>query len=260
MDKKSLLQYNRQAWNEQVAKKNRWTLPVTPDEIKRARNGDWNIVLTPTKPVSREWFPDFKDQESKVLCLAGSGGQQTPILAAAGASVTAFDNSESQLAQDRMVAERENLKIETVQGDMADLSCFDDESFDMIFHPCSNTFVPDIRPVWNEAYRVLKHGGSMLSGFTNPVRFIFDDPLLEKGKMKVAHKIPYSDLTSISDQQRQKYTDEMEPLCFGHTLTDQIAGQTDVGFRIAGFFEDVYETDDVLSDYIATFIATRAVK
>ena len=151
MDKKSLLQYNRQAWNEQVAKKNRWTLPVTPDEIERARNGDWNIVLTPTKPVPREWFPDFKSQESKVLCLAGAGGQQTPILAAAGASVTVFDNSENQLAQDRMVAERENLKIETVQGDMADLSCFDNESFDMIFHPCSNTFVPDIRPVWKEA-------------------------------------------------------------------------------------------------------------
>lgn len=260
MDKHELLKYNGRAWNAQVANGNQWTVPVSPKEIERARKGDFQIVLTPTKPVPAGWFPDFANSDCKVLCLAGAGGQQGPILAAAGAVVTVFDYSESQLAQDRMVAEANNLQLETVQGDMADLSCFPDESFDLIFHPCSNTFVPDILPVWREAFRVLKTGGEMLSGFTNPARYLFDDPLLEKGVMKVAHKIPYSDLKSIPKEQLQNYIDNNEPLCFGHTLEDQIQGQITAGFRVTGFFEDVYEIDDVLSSYLATFIATRSVK
>ena len=260
MDKSELLKYNGQAWDTQVAKGNRWTVPVSPKEIERARNGDFQIVLTPTKPVPMDWFPDFANSDCKLLCLAGAGGQQGPILAAAGADVTVFDYSEGQLAQDRMVAEANELQLKTVQGDMADLSCFPDQSFDLIFHPCSNTFVPNILTVWREAFRVLKTGGAMLSGFTNPARYMFDDPMLEQGLMQVTHKIPYSDLSSISKTQLQKYIDNNEPLCFGHTLEDQIQGQIAAGFRITGFFEDVYEKDDVLSEYIATFMATRSVK
>jgi 2-polyprenyl-3-methyl-5-hydroxy-6-metoxy-1,4-benzoquinol methylase len=70
-----------------------------------------------------------------VLCLASGGGQQGPILAAAGARVTVFDNSPQQLAQDRFVARREGLTLETVEGDMRDLSVFADVSFDLIVHP-----------------------------------------------------------------------------------------------------------------------------
>src|SRR5580658_7124734 len=98
-----------------------------------------------------------------MLCLASGGGQQGPILAAAGANVTVFDNSPAQLAQDRLVAEREGLVIETVQGDMANLCVFKDARFDLIIHPVSNVFVPDVKPVWREAYRILKPGGALLS-------------------------------------------------------------------------------------------------
>ena len=55
---------------------------------------------------------------------------------------------------------------------MTDLSMFDSESFDLLVHPVSNLYVPDIQPVWQEAYRVLKPGGIMISGFMNPV-FIY---------------------------------------------------------------------------------------
>ena len=56
-----------------------------------------------------------------MLCLASSGGQQGPILAAAGANVTVFDNSPAQLVQDRSVAQREGLRIDTVQEQDAPL-------------------------------------------------------------------------------------------------------------------------------------------
>ncbi len=41
-------------------------------------------------------------------------------------------------------------------------------SFDFIFHPFSNGYVDNVLPVWREAYRVLKPGGTMIAGFINP--------------------------------------------------------------------------------------------
>jgi SAM-dependent methyltransferase len=249
--------YNRTAWDHQVRTGNRWTVPVGPDVTAAARRGDWQIVLTPTIPVPRSWFPPPAGLD--VLCLASGGGQQGPVLAAAGATVTVFDNSPAQLARDREVADRDGLTITTVEGDMRDLSAFADGSFGLIFHPCSNGFVPDIRPVWREAARVLRPGGILLAGFTNPVLCLFDDEKMSRGEFVVRHRIPYSDLTSLTDEERRRYTDKGEPLCFGHTLGDQFGGQLDAGLVLTGFYEDGGDGWP-LSEYIPCFIATRAVK
>lgn len=41
---------------------------------------------------------------------------------------------------------------------MADLSRFADGVFDLIVNPCSTMFVPAVRPIWREAWRVLAAG------------------------------------------------------------------------------------------------------
>jgi SAM-dependent methyltransferase len=248
--------YNREAWDRQVKKGDRWTVPVGPEVIAAARRGEWSVVLTPNKPVPREWFGDLAGKQ--VLCLAGAGGQQAPVFAAAGARVTVLDNSPAQLGQDRLVAEREGLELRLVEGDMRDLSAFADGSFDLVFHPVSNCFVDTIRPVWREAYRVLRPGGALLSGFGNPVIFLFDPELEKQGVMQLKYKMPYSDFTSLTDAERARYGDE--PLCVAHSLEDQLGGQTDAGFAITGFFEDKHVAGDRLSEYLPGFIATRAVK
>jgi SAM-dependent methyltransferase len=144
---------------------------------------------------------------------------------------------------------------------MADLSMFADESFDLIFHPVSNLFVPDVRPVWAEAFRVLRNGGTLLAGFVNPVVYIFDLELAEQqGILEVKYALPYSDLASLSEEERQRYVDNEEPFEFGHTLEDQIGGQCDAGLVITGFYEDYNAPSDPLSRVMPTFIATRAVK
>jgi len=121
--------YNREAWNARVEQGNTWTVPVSSETIAEARAGNWTILLTPTKPVPRGWFPtDLHGVD--ILCLACGGGQQGPILAAAGANATVLDNSPRQLEQDRLVALRENLHITTVEGDMADLTHFTVKSFE----------------------------------------------------------------------------------------------------------------------------------
>jgi SAM-dependent methyltransferase len=253
-----ILSYNREAWNHQVADGNPWTVPVSSEEIAAGRQGIVSLLLTPTKPVPRGWYPTL--EEAKVLCLASGGGQQGPILAAAGADVTVFDNSPAQLAQDRLVAEREGLNLKTIQGDMADLSVFPDNYFNLIFHPVSNVFVPDVRPVWREAFRVLKPGGRLLAGFTNPLLYLFDNELLEnQRKLEVRHSIPYSDLESLSEQELQEYKSQGYPLEFSHTLQEQIGGQLDAGFILVGFYEDADPTT-ILAEYIPTFIATYALK
>jgi SAM-dependent methyltransferase len=249
--------YNRTAWNNNVARGNRWTIPVGPEVTADAREGRWKIVLTPTKPVPPHWFPDL--QGLAVLCLASGGGQQGPILAAAGARVTVFDNSPRQLEQDRFVADRDGLTIATVEGDMADLSAFAEGTFGLIVHPISNCFVPDVRKVCDETFRVLQPGGVLMAGFLNPIRFLFDDEKAERAMFEVRHAIPYSDLTSIDDAERRRYTDEGEALLFGHTLADQIGGQLDAGFVLTALYEDG-DPSHPLTKYVPWCIATRAVK
>src|SRR4051794_27576814 len=121
--------YNRKAWDARAAKGNRWTAPVSADEIAAARRGDWHVVLTPTRPVPRAWFGELKGRD--VLCLASGGGQQGPILAAAGARVEVLDLSPAQVQRDRAVGEREGLSLTAVEGDMRDLSRFSNETFDL---------------------------------------------------------------------------------------------------------------------------------
>jgi len=173
--------------------------------------------------------------------------------------VTVFDNSPAQLAQDRLVAEREGLKLTTIEGDMRDLSIFADESFDLVFHPVSNIFVPEVLPVWRESYRVLRRGGVLLAGFSNPLMYLFDYELLERGELKVRHKLPYSDLPHLSPEELKRYLEEGEPLEWSHSLEEQVGGQLQAGFLLTGLYEDIDPTS-LVQDYIPTFIATRAVK
>jgi len=252
--------HNRKAWDQSVAEGNRWTLPVSREEVDRARQGDFEILLTPTRPVSADWLPDLKG--TRTLCLAAAGGQQAPLLAAAGALVTVFDNSPGQLAQDRLVAERDGLSLKLVEGDMADLSELGDGSFDLIVHPCANAFVPEVQPVWNECFRVLRPGGELLAGFTNPLRYLFDLERMEQGELEVRNAIPYSDVAHLPPAILQKMIDAGEALEFGHSLEDQIGGQLRAGFVLSGMYEDRYpeQDEDPLSRFMDTFIATRAVK
>jgi SAM-dependent methyltransferase len=173
--------------------------------------------------------------------------------------VTVFDNSPRQLAQDRFVAERESLTLITIEGDASDLRMFADESFDMVFNPVSTVFMPDVRRVWKEAFRVLRDSGTLLAGMMNPVYYIFDLYKADEGLLEVKHSIPYSNLTSLSDEDREEHLESGLPLEFGHSLTDLLGGQLQAGFHITGLYEDLMP-DSPLSKYHPNLIATRAIK
>ena len=249
--------HNRRAWNLNVLRGCPWSIPVDHQTIVAARAGEWELFVTPTRPAPRKWVGEVAGR--KVLCLAGGGGQQGPVLAAAGAEVTVFDHSSAQLGRDRQVAKREGLQIETVEGSMEDLSCFEDEMFDIVVHPVSNCYIPDVRPVWREAARVLRPGGSLLSGFINPITYAFDPEKAAKGVFQVKYKLPFSDVESTTEDYRQNMMEQGEAFQFGHLLETQIGGQIEAGLAIVGFFEDV-QPDAPWLDYVPTVIATCARK
>lgn len=254
------LEHNRRAWNHGAMSDSVWARPVDEATIARARAGTWEVLLTPKTPVPKTWLGGLFGKD--VLCLASGGGQQAPIFAAAGARVVSFDLSDEQLRKDQLVAERDQLSIRCVRGDMTDLNCFDDASFDLIFHPASNVFAPELAAVWRECYRVMRAGGALLSGFMNPGVFLFDhDEADATHQLVVKYSLPYSDQTSLSPAKLQTKLDAREPLEFSHSLTDQIGGQIEAGFVIAGLYEDHWFDDTWLFSNISPVcIATRALR
>ena len=248
--------HNRAAWDREVDSDNEWTKPVGPDVIARARAGDWSVVLIGYEPTPRDWFP-AELAGAEVLCLASGGGQQGPVLAAAGASVTVFDNSPRQLGRDEEVAARDGLAIRTVLGDMRDLSVFPDGRFDLVFNPVSNLFCPELAPVWRESFRVLAPGGILLAGFLNPDVYIFDVAALDRGELTVRHSLPFSSLDLPDAEREAGYGDG--PVKFSHSLTEQIGGQLAAGFTLTDLAEAPHHADPT-AQYMPGYIATRAVK
>lgn len=252
-----VVEHNRTGWNRQAREGCRWSTPVSAEEVADARAGRPRIILTPDTPVPADWLGELKGRD--VLCLASGGGQQAPLLAAAGANVTSFDLSDEQLALDQQVADREGLQLQVVRGDMRDLGVFEDRSFDLIINVTSNVFCPEILPVWRECYRVLRPGGELLAGIMNPAFFMFDHEALDRGEPPVAkYTLPFSDQSSLSKERYEKLVADGEILEFSHSLDDQIGGQIAAGFHIVGFFEDTWEEAKQINYLFPTMINTRA--
>lgn len=255
------LDLNRKFWNRYSRERGPWSQRSPKALIDEARRGKVQIFITTRKEVPSEWLPK-NWRGLKVLGLAAGGGQQMPIIAAAGATVTVLDISEEQLERDREVCADEGLSIETVQGDMRNLSRFQDGQFDLIVNPVSNCFVDDVETVWRECFRVLKPGGVLLSGFNNPVAYALDYEAYEKGELKLKNKIPYSDVTDLPAVLKAARLEKGDAFEFGHSLTSLIGGQIQAGFLISGFYEDEWGTEfkQPIDSILPQFIATRAEK
>ena len=247
-----IVKHNKSAWDNYVDKKDEWIVPVSKEVLEAVEEGKWSVVLTARKSVPKDWFPDLKGL--KVLGLASGGGQQGPVLAKLGAEVCIFDNSEKQLQQDKSLSDKFDLGIKTVQGDMRDLSVFENESFDLIFNPCSILFVDNVLPVWKECFRVLKPNGILMTGLVNPVSFQLDEE-----DLKLIYKQPFSDLHSLPTEKLEALKNNNEALSFGHSWTDQIGGQLEAGFRLTNMYEDDWAGEKI-DEFLPSFLATRAIK
>jgi len=227
-----------------------WGMPIKHEEYIKALNGEWNVLLTPTKYVPKNWFPNIKNK--KLLGLACGGGQQMPIFAALGAYCTVLDFSDKQLESEKYVAEREKYSIDIIKADMTRKLPFADEIFDIIFHPVSNCYVEDVYHIWDECFKILKHGGVLMAGMDNGLNFLFDDD--EKLPLIVSDKLPYNPLKN--KEQYKKLEESDNGIQFSrHTLEEQIGGQLKAGFILKDLYED-YNNTGVLKEYAPTYFAT----
>lgn len=240
-----------------------WGTPVSAENCEKARKGEWDVFLTPTRAVPKDWFLPFAG--AKILGLASGGGQQMPIFSILGAECTVMDLSERQLESERIVAARENYEIEIVKADMTLPFPFADGAFDLIFHPVSNCYIEDVHHTWRECFRVLRTGGVLLSGMDNGFNYLFDED--EAGKpLVVKNALPFNPLKDPTLV--EKLTADDEGIQFSHTFDEQIGGQLKAGFVLTGAYEDYnWEADFEWTEKFATtemgiptFWATKAVK
>lgn len=228
-----------------------WGQPITHEVYEAARNGSWDVVLTPTKPVPHSWFGPLAGK--KVLGLASGGGQQMPIFAALGAECTVLDYSPRQLESEATVAQREGYEIEIIRADMTQPLPFADETFDLIFHPVSNCYVEKVEPIFQECYRVLKHGGILLCGLGNEVNY-----LVNENEDQIIFSMPFNPL--IHEEQRRLLEEEDDGMQFSHNMEEQIGGQLKAGLVLTDLFSDTNGYGRLHEMNVESFIATRAVK
>lgn len=243
VNSKTIDQWCRSGWE--------WGQPISHETYERALQGDWRLLLTPTKPVPKSWFGEIKGKE--ILGLASGGGQQMPILTALGARCTMLDYSEEQCRREQQVADREGYSIRILQADMTQPLPFPDNSFDLIFHPVSNCYVEKVEPIFAECFRVLKPGGALLSGLDNGINYIVDEQ-----EEKIIYSLPFNPLKDSASYDLSLKNDW--GIQFSHTLEEQIGGQLKAGLRLTDLYEDTGGEGRLHEMNIPTFFATRAVK
>lgn len=148
---------NRRAWDQLVLAKNRFTRP--------ARDKD---LVAPLKTVDGPGWLGATIKGKQLLCLAAGGGKHSVIYAAAEADVTVVDLSPAMLELDREVAAELGYDIRTVETSMDDLSMFDVGQFDIVIHPVSSCYLPDLLPVYRHVARVTRPGGIYVSQHKQP--------------------------------------------------------------------------------------------
>jgi ubiquinone/menaquinone biosynthesis C-methylase UbiE len=149
--------HNRAAWDRLAKEQNRLAKP--------ARDEDF---INPLAAVDKPGWLGADISGQSVLCLAAGGGRQGPIYAAAGANVTVVDISPVMLELDQAVAQKRGLKLRTLEASMDDLSVLVDHQFDLVIHPVSTCYVPDIPTVYREVARVIRIGGLYISQHKQP--------------------------------------------------------------------------------------------
>jgi SAM-dependent methyltransferase len=234
------------AW---VAEGWEWGRPIDHEAYLRATEGDWDVLLTPTKPVPHSWFPALKGAD--VLGLACGGGQQMPILTAAGARCTVLDYSLAQLESDRMVAEREGIDLTIVRADMTKPLPFDDNSFDLVFNPVSLCYIREVEPIWHEVRRVLRPAGVLLTGWDTGLNYVVDE-----AEERIVRGLPYdpvADPNLLTEAEREEYGVQ-----FSHTLDDLLGSLLHAGFCLDDLYEDVNGEGRLSELGIPTMLAVRA--
>lgn len=197
----------------------------------------------------------------RVLCLAAGGGKQAALYAALGATVTVVDLSPEMLALDRQVAAERNLAIRTVEASMDDLSMFAPASFDLVVHPVSTCYVPDVLAVYREVARVTIGGRLYISQHKQPASLQADIRPSPTGYELIEPYYRTGPLPPVEGSPHR----EPGTLEFLHRWEELLGGLCRAGFVIEDLLEPLHAeakaaqaTFGHRSQYVAPYVRIKA--
>jgi SAM-dependent methyltransferase len=243
--REGVLAHNSRAWDRLAAGRDALTRPAADGAFADPRT--W---LGSGGTAGRSWLPERLDGLT-VLCLAAGGGKHGPLYAAAGATVTVVDLSPAMLALDREVARERRIDMEILQGSMDDLSMLKPAHYDLVIHPVSTCYVPDVGRVFTEVARVTKPGGCYVSQHKSPTSLQASVETGASGHYELVHPHGGKEPLPPAPPSRLREAGTQE---FIHSLTALLGGICSAGFTI----EDVCEPDHTLSAAAAGSFAHRA--
>lgn len=228
--REAALSANARAWDRLAADGAALALPAVDEAFDDPRR--W---LGSAGTGGRPWLPERLDG-LEVLCLAAGGGKHGPLYAAAGARVTVVDLSPAMLELDRRVAAERRIELEIVRASMDDLGMLANGRYDLVIHPVSTCYVPDVAPVFREVARVVRRGGTYVSQHKQPASLQAGVLPAPGGRYRLEHRLARREPLPPAPPSRLREHGTLE---FVHSLSDLLGGICRAGFVI----EDVGEPD-----------------
>ena len=242
--------HNRRAWDNLVRNKQRFTRP--------ARDEDFINPLPRLDPLG--WLGgDIRGRS--LLCLAAGGGKHGALYAAVGAKVTVVDLSPAMLELDRAVAAERKLPLRTVEASMDNLAAFSPGEFDIVIHPVSTCYVPELLPVYHEIARVTGAGGLYISQHKQPASLQADVQPSSGGYELLEPYYRNGPLPEVVGSPHR----EPGTLEFLHRWEQLLGGMCRAGFAIEDLAEPVHAERDAplgsfaqRSQYLPPYVRVKA--
>lgn len=159
----------------------------------------------------------------RVLELGCGGAQCSIAFAKQGAIAIGVDFSAEQLAFAKRLCDREHVKVELHQADLADLAFVRADSIDLVFSAYAFGYVEDLNRVFRQVHRVLKPNAPLVFSLPHPAYDMIDDdaeePLLIRRSYFDRSPIDY-EWNGIT------FTD------YHHTMGDLFSGLGRSGYRL----------------------------
>ncbi len=245
--RESAMVHNARAWDQLACRGAALARPASDDAF-----GDPRAWLGGGGPDgARPWLP-MSLAGLEVLCLAAGGGKHGPLYAAAGARVTVVDLSAAMLDLDRQVARERGIDLDIVQGSMDDLSMLGQARFDVVIHPVSTCYLPDVAGVCVAVAKVTRPGGIYVSQHKNPASLQASLTTNGAGRYEFLHPLGRREPLPPEAPSRLREAGTQE---FVHSLSGLLGGICRAGFVI----EDIHEPDHTESGAAIGSFAHRAL-
>ncbi len=176
----------------------------------------------------------------RVLDLGCGNGQAAITFAKQGAHAIGLDPSPEMLNAAKRWSEREGVKVELHNGDLADLAFMRADSVDLVFSAWAFGGVADLPRVFRQAHRVLRQGAPLVFSIPHPMYDVIDDndpdqPLLVRRS--------YFDRSPVADVNEGPFADHH------HTVADIFMALTRNNFRVDALLEPESRDGRSMSPY-----------